>query len=236
MSPEFSKFVAEAAQIGASGRWRALNETIGRLARNPGSDVWYVQVLGGLTFLIFSEYHLLKEAHAEQQQDHTSLLAWRARNLLELSVWAQYCSKSKENARRLYADAGRDVTDVFSTFQRWGSATAQDTEFIVSLTGAKQDLAGRAASEGIETLDGSYKKVHDAAKECGQEGNYRVAFKLLSKFAHPTAMQMIASADAERSRLQRDCFFGLGCLFFAEAFNVLEGLLLSLAPDTSAAR
>jgi hypothetical protein len=81
-----SKFVDDAAQIGASGRWAALNATIVRLAKNPGSNnAWYVQVLAGPYSNIFSEHLLLKRAHAEEQGD-ASLLAWRARNLLELSV------------------------------------------------------------------------------------------------------------------------------------------------------
>jgi len=109
MDPEFSRLVDEAANIAAPGRWAAVNKGIKHLAANSGADNdWWVQLFASLCSQVFSEYLFLKRAH-EEKRDEASLLAWRARNLLELSVWCLYCSKSRENARRLYADAGRDV-------------------------------------------------------------------------------------------------------------------------------
>src|SRR6266851_3313321 len=106
--PMFSRFVEEAAAIRTSGRWEAVNAAIERLAENPGEDNgWYVQVIGGLCFCVFSEYLSLKRAYDEHRDRGSSLLAWRARNLLELSMWSLYSSKGRENARRLYEDAGR---------------------------------------------------------------------------------------------------------------------------------
>jgi hypothetical protein len=45
---------------------------------------------------------------------------------------------------------------------------------------------------------------------------------MLSKFAHPTAMQILGNADVEKQSLQRDTFHALGCCFFVGAFNALE--------------
>ena len=110
MDPEFSRLVDAAADISTSGRWAAVNARIEYLAANPGVDNgWYVQVLGSLCFQMFSEYLLMKRSYEEERDADSSLLAWRARNLLELSVWSIYCSKSRENARRIYEDAGRDT-------------------------------------------------------------------------------------------------------------------------------
>jgi hypothetical protein len=227
VSPELSRFVDDAAQVGASARWDAVNAAIERLARNPGSDnAWYVQVLGALCSKVFSEYLLLKNAYAEKREEDASQLAWRARNLLELSVWSMYVAQSRANARRLYEDAGRDAADIFAAFQTWGEATAQDTQFLDLFTSAKQELSARAASEGIESLDGSYKRVHEAANECGRGNHFRLSFKMLSKFAHPTAMQTLAAPEAAVNLMQRDCFFSQGCLFFTGAFVALERLLL----------
>ena len=64
-----------------------------------------VQVIGGLCFCVFSEYLSLKRAYEEDRDRGSSLLAWRARNLLELSVWSIYSAKGRENARRLYRAA-----------------------------------------------------------------------------------------------------------------------------------
>ena len=120
MDPEFSRLVDEAANIPTSGRWAAVNERIEHLSANPGVDNdWWVQLFGCLCFQVFSEYLSLKCAH-QDKRDEGSLLAWRARNLLELSVWCLYCSRSRENARRLYEDAGRDVIGLFSAFTKWG--------------------------------------------------------------------------------------------------------------------
>jgi hypothetical protein len=226
MDPEFSRLVDEAANIAASGRWAAVNERIKYLAANPGVDNdWWVQLFASLCSHVFSEYLLLKRAH-EEKREGASLLAWRARNLLELSVWCLYCSKSRENARRFYADAGRDVLGLFSAFTKWGGATAQDCDWIDLFTGAKQDLSQRAASDGVESLDGPYKQVSEAAKESGIGDHFSVSYRMLSKFAHPTAMQILAPPDEGKAALQENCFFSQGCLFFTGAFVALEDQLL----------
>jgi hypothetical protein len=133
-----------------------------------------------------------------------------------------YCAKSRDNARRLYEDAGRDALDVFGAFKAWGERTAQSTDWLDAFTNARKDVSQPAALVGIETLDGSYKGVRDASRECGIENHYALSFKLLSKFAHPTAMQILAPRDEERDAKQRDLLFSQGCLFFTGAFLELE--------------
>jgi hypothetical protein len=227
MDPEFSKLIEMAASIATSGRWAAVNARIERLTANPGVDnEWFVRLFGSLCSKVFSEYLALKRAHGEKRENDASLLAWRARNLLELAVWSMYCSKSRENARRLYEDAGRDVRGVFDAFTKWGSATAEAADWLEPLSRAKEDLSQRAASNGIESLDGPYKQVNEAAKECGIGGQFSVSYKTLSKFAHPTAMRILAPPDEAKNALQRDWFFHDGCLFFTGAFGALEGQLI----------
>ncbi|MGA9825022.1 MAG: hypothetical protein WBQ53_09355 [Methylocystis sp.] len=225
MNHEFRKFIDDAAAIKTSGRWAAMNVKIERLAAKPGvGNEWYVQTFGSLCYQVLSEYYLLKDAYDEKRNNDASLLAWRARNILELSVWSTYFTKSRENARRLYEDAGRDVLDILSVFEKWGQITAQSSDWIRPLTSEKQDLSQRAAAEGIESLEGSYKRVAHAANDCGTEffNNYSLGFKMLSKFAHPTAMQILGASDESKHALQRDCFFSQGCLFFTGAFVALE--------------
>jgi hypothetical protein len=222
VNSEFAKFVDDAANVKTSGRWDAINAKITRLATKPGvGNEWYVQLFGALCFQVFSEYHLLEHAYGAGR-GNASLLAWRARNLLELSVWSRYFTKSREHARRLYEDAGRDVLDILSAFEKWGQATAQSTDWLGPIASSKQDLSQRAAAEGIETLEGSYKRVAEAAKDCGMSDHYTLTFKMLSKFTHPTAMQFLGAPDEARHALQRDCFFSQGCLFFTGAFVALE--------------
>lgn len=227
MDLEFSRHVTAAADIPASGRWKAVNARIEALAANPGlGNEWWVQVFGSLVWQVFSEYLFLKRAYESEKAEDTALLAWRARNQLELSVWATYCARSRDNARRLYEDAGRDVRDTFDVFIRWGAHAAQAGDWLDPLAAAKLDLSERARLlDGIQSLDGPYKRVSEAAKECGFGDHFALSYKMLSKFAHPTAMRMLASPDEKRESLQRDCFYGLGCLFFTGAFHALEGEL-----------
>ena len=226
MDQEMSRLVDEAANIAASGRWTAVNERIKCLAANPGVDNdWWVQLFASLCSQIFSEYLLLKCTH-EESRDGASLLAWRARNLLELSVWCLYCSKSRVNARRLYEDAGRDVLGLFSAFTKWGVATAQDPDWLDLFTGAKQDLRQRAALDGIDSLNGPYKQISEAAKETGIGDHFSLGYRMFSKFAHPTAMQILAPPNETTTAFQKDLFFSQGCVFFTGAFVALEGQLL----------
>lgn len=220
--PIFSEFVLDAAKIGESGRWAALNEKIVGLAKKTlvGNE-WKVELFSAISFQVFSEYLRLKKAHAAESAD-PSLLAWRARNLLELSVWSTYFARSGETARQLYEDAGRDAMEVLKLFESWGQKTEQPIDWLSTIAGGKNDLTDRAASVGIEDLSGKYMNVSKAAEICGLKEAFAIQNKLLSKFAHPTAIQILGTADDEKLRLQSDMFYGQGCCFSIGAFNALE--------------
>ena len=112
---------------------------------------------------------------------------------------------------------------VFDAFIKWGTATAQAADWVDPLSTAKQDLAERAlANEGIESLDGKFKEVRDAAIECGLGEHFSLSYKVLSKFAHPTAMRILAPPNDKTEAVQREVFYSQGCLFFTGAFHALE--------------
>ena len=199
-----------------------MNEKLICLAKNPaGGNAWEVQLLGGLCFQVLSEYRHLRDAHTAKGAD-PSLLAWRARNLLELSVWSTYFARPRENARRLFEDTGRDAKDVLDVLAQWGEGAGLPVDWLSRIADGVSDLSRRAASEGIESLDDRYLRVEDAAGECGLKDKFKVLNKMLSKFAHPTAMQILGVADDEKQSLQRDTFYALGCCFFLGAFTALE--------------
>jgi hypothetical protein len=223
VNPEFAKHVLAADNIRTSGRWGAMNAKIKHLASNTApQDEWYLELFAGLCYQSYSGYDLMRRAYDAEQRGDVPLIAWRARNLLEISIWATYFASGREPARRIYEDAGRDALEIMTVFQRWGEATSQSTEWLTPLKTGKEDLLRRAEREGIETLDGQYKGVAAAARECGIYEQYSLGNKLLSKFAHPTAMQILGVSDEPKVKLQRDTFFGQGCLFFTGAFNALE--------------
>jgi hypothetical protein len=221
---------AESIQI--SGRWSAANTKIERLAQNPvAENEWYGRTLAALLFHVFSEYLSLRLIYQTNQGSDVSCLAWRARNLIELCVWCRYCTKSRENARRFYGDAGRDQISMITAYKK-NEATASETELLEALTQAEADLKERASVDGVEVLDQSYLRVQDAAKECGLANHYQLFYKMASKFAHPTAMLILASPDKLTEEIGlRDYLFGEGCMLFVGAFEALESRLHDLEAD-----
>ena len=130
--------------------------------------------------------------------------------------------------RRLAADAGRDLRGIFDVFFKWGTANAQPSGMLDDLSTGKQKLDAQALIYGIDSIAGSYKDVRAAAEECGIGSHFSVMFKLLSKFAHPTAARIVAPPQDEAAAGAGDLFFSNGCLFFAAAFEAIEGQLLAL--------
>jgi hypothetical protein len=223
MDKPFSGSVESAASIATSGRWDALNESVKQCFARGGSkdELWYRQLFAGLCLRVFSEYLALKQAYAEEPaKDDISLLSWRARNLLELSVWTNFCTKDRDNARRFFEDLGRDANGVLNAFKKWGEATGQSPGWFKPGADARDELSNRAAARGVDTIDKRFTDVREAAADIGIGDHFNLAYKFLSKFAHPTAMLILSSSESKQ--MQREWVFGNGCLFFTGAFTALE--------------
>jgi hypothetical protein len=114
-----------------------------------------------------------------------SALAWATRNLLELSIWIDYCNLSDQHAKRFSDDSLRDLYGlskaVQQTFEAESGAKSNDLDLALG------NLSQFAQKWGIAALEDDFKRVSDAAKELGQFPKFQAANKLLSKFAHPTA-------------------------------------------------
>jgi uncharacterized protein DUF5677 len=226
-------FINLANQIAASGRWATVKDNLVRLAKSGTGEEWCTRVFSSLAAQLFLEYLSLKEAHASASTE-SALMAWRSRNLLEISVWCIYCSKSRENARRLFEDAGRDVREMIDEFKKWGAGASMQGDWMEYFNAAERDLSRRAAAAGVDSLDGSYKRVSAAAKNCDLENHFRLLYGFLSKFVHPTAMQILGELEEARIVLQKDVFFSFGCLFFTGGFTALEGRIMKGGPDNVA--
>ena len=232
MDSERSRWIGDAARIATSGRWDAVYERLKEMAANPGGpdNAWWAELFLGLCSQVFSEYLLLKRAYEEGAARDVSVLAWRARNLLELWVWSMYCARSRENARRLYEDAARDINGVLAAFKKWGEATAQTAEWFEPGTSAQEQVSNRALSDGIASVNGRFKEVREAAEEVGIGDDFNLYNRILSKWAHPTAMQIRFSSNDELTAWQRDSSFSNGCLFFAGAFSALQERIFLTTP------
>src|SRR6266581_4718961 len=97
----------------------------------------------------------LEQAYRDQR---ISALAWTARNILELSVWIDYCLLSASNAQRFRDDAMRDAAGWAAAIQA-GHRDAEGHEH-VDLRRAQQNLAEFVNREfSILNLDDDYKSV-----------------------------------------------------------------------------
>jgi hypothetical protein len=67
------------------------------------------------------------------------------------------------------------------------------------------ELATFAQSKGVLELDDEFKRVSEAAQEVGRP-TFPSANKLLSKFAHPTALAIHTVASVEADEGYRLCF------------------------------
>jgi hypothetical protein len=136
----------------------------------------------------------LERAHKEKR---ISTLAWVTRNLLELSIWVDYCNLSDANAKRFSDDAMQDLHGLAMAIQRSveDEVGNKDKRLEQKLT----DLEKLAQSKGVQRLNDGFKAVADAAKDLGRHSEYRGMNKLLSKFAHPTAWSIhtVASVAAD---------------------------------------
>ena len=223
MNPDQAGFVDQAAAIAVSGRWNAVNAAITEWAARPKADdkIWYGELFAGLCFRVFYDYSALKEVYAAlPPNDDIALLAWRARNLLELSVWTQYCARDQSKARQFFEDLGRDASDLLKAFHRWGEATNQSPEWFQHGAEARDRLTAAANSRGVASIDGRFTGVAAAAEEIGMSHHFSLMNKLLSKFAHPTTMLILGNPESRR--LEKDLAFANGCLFFVGAFTALE--------------
>ena len=225
MDSEPAGFVEHAASIAASGRWDAVNETVKHWAARPKrkDEMWYGELFADLCFRVFHEYSALKEAYvALPPKEDLAPLSWRARNLLELSVWVTFCATDRNKARQFFEDLGRDANNLLKAFQTRGQATKQSPDSFQWGMDVRDGLANAALVRGVASIDGQFTGVADAAGAIGIGHHFTLMNKLLSKFAHPTAMLILG--NSETRRMQKDSVFANGCLFFVGAFVALENI------------
>jgi hypothetical protein len=147
-------------------------------------------------------------------------------------VWADYCMVSKENARRFYEDSFRDTKDMVKSIELLSPlALSRDPESLMpeNIKKAHQGFAAAAAREEIQDPDASYYKIMDAAKELGLDTIVKPVYKMLSKFAHPTALLLVKSISGD-SRFDdlMDGLFVLGAAHATTTFSKLTDHLAAL--------
>jgi hypothetical protein len=192
----------------------------------PRMEDWRVTQLCHFIEIFTESIPDLKRAHIERK---TSTLAWLARNLLELSVWVQYCNLSLDHAKRFHLDAVKDmygwtmaIHDLY--FYRHGETDPQSESKL-------SNLIEFAISRGVSELADDFTRVSIAAKEVESEIHFKNANKIFSKFAHPTAW-VVASVDSQQANSElRDMLFLDGVNLAVVSVIVINGEIERLFPE-----
>jgi hypothetical protein len=181
--------------------------------------VSHQEILQRLSHVIAKEKEILVNSY-----DHgvpVSMVAWLARNILELLVWVRYCSKSPELAQQFLTDALRDTIEALDV----GTKLAQNPSQFVA---AKEGLITTATDDGYENLDHSFTLVSAAAKEVGAGDLFKTYNKLLSKFAHPTAM-LVFSNSGETQEHMKKRFYEMAMFFALHGQRIIDETIAELA-------
>lgn len=180
------------------------------------AEKWREEQLLGFIEVLKISAHDLKRAYEEKK---IATLAWIARNLLELSVWIEYCEKSTINAKQFDGDATRDAYGWAETINKlYKEKSGKDN---ASLRASIDNLSAFAQAKGIPALDDDYKRVSDAATEIGLSKRFVNLNKLYSKFAHPTAWLVHTVRSVERDADMRQMFFTDGAVLITRNLQII---------------
>jgi len=158
------------------------------------------------------------ELNCAMKSGKLNAVAWLTRNLLELAIWSSYCLRSEGNAKQFVLDSARDLHDAMDVPDGILSQSFSFRE-------ARAESIANAKQDGFETLDENYKAVSAVARELGHAQEFRTLNKMLSKFAHPTALAVIFDNDQVKDRF-REKFYAIGLRLAEETLKMLDGALL----------
>jgi hypothetical protein len=183
----------------------------------PGNRKVQANTLLSLGRATMTNYDITVQAYTAQ---HIQQIAWATRNLLELSIWSEYCAQSSDNADRFSTDSLRDGIGIIQAMENLSSLPTKDPRTLemlatnkIQIHTAKRQLSDGAKKLGISNLDHRYKDVRDVAKELGQAKAYKHANVLLSKFVHPTALIVTGDFDSSWIKAMIDGFVEIAVAF-----------------------
>ncbi len=167
---------------------------------------WREQQIAKFIEMLIMNARELERGFTDKQ---IATVAWAARNILEVSVWIDYCNVSDAHAIRFRDDAARDLLGFSKAIQAMHMDTHGNVNADLEL--ALQKLADMAEDVlGISDLKEDYARVRNAAKELGREDEFVNLNKMFSKLAHPTALAMNTILNIEPDKDLREMFLADG--------------------------
>jgi len=143
-------------------------------------------VRGKLSTAVNYHVHALTDASHDMP---VTLVAWHARNLLELLIWTEYCLQSADNAAQFMIDAIRDIGDMIRVIPKSAlEGNEQGRDLLDRFNESRVELA-EVIGDG--EVNKKYMNVRDAANAIGKLPLYELNMKVLSKWAHPTALAVM---------------------------------------------
>ena len=174
------------------------------LLNEPCENSWENPVIVGLARRCFSLQSHLRRANDECDPHY---LAWAARSLLELNIFAGFVTSSEANMRRFYLDLFVDGCTALNVASKsLDLLSADHTSIPVGrkiVEDSRPALTEHSDAREASTL-ASYLSPSVLAKSQGIEAEFRMSHTALSKFAHTTA----ASTFAALARLELASQFG----------------------------
>ncbi len=179
----------------------------------PSDAPWFRDVVAALLAEAPRLYGLMKSGLAHS----TGLVAWTARSLLELNIYAQYVLLSKDNAQRFAANRTAEGIETFDAFQTW---LARNDPSLVpgEVEWRLQELAELRARED-EAPPRLYSLKYLSA-EVGLADEYAGLGKVCGKLSQPGVFSVTASA--EELALFRPALFRAGAGYGMEIYQAVK--------------
>lgn len=173
---------------------------------SPETPFWYLNVFIGISGEALKMQYHLKRAFQERELNY---LAWAARNLLELRVWALYATVSRKNAKRFHQDQYVDGLSVLRALERTGEKLPRvvDANFIKEVAAAlRPEMEKHASAAGVDEKM-PYLSPKLLAKQFNLEGEFEMYNVLCSKVLHSTGYSVLVGQDPDNKASVMDSLF-----------------------------
>ena len=188
-------------------RLKRLPEFIPYLQNAEQLEPWHRKIFGCIIIRLRTHVRHLSVAYRAQYE--LEYIAWAARNLLELAVWAKYTTLSNENAKKLSNDQVIDMAELQKGMLSLLNKYEPNHPELATLQEQGEWFKKTKGEMGIE--EGSkHLNIGQIAKDVGMGDLFSGFNGLLSKLVHPTSFSIMLALDQSRESQLRQSLFALG--------------------------
>lgn len=178
-------------------------------------EAWFPNLVTSLVNSTLREYKHLKIG----LRKYTGLLAWAARNMLELHIFTRYALASEENTRRFIGDRLIDGIELFSavrTYALYRDARTDTTAVDETIRIAKEQKIAESINEE------RYLSTSALAAKLGMLEEFQYMNKVASKLVHPTAWSILAMNDEGEYAHFKPILFFAGARYGSEIQQIIR--------------